>query len=725
MKRNLFVLAIGLLLAAPVAAQQPDLTVQSIMGSREFSGAFVSVRWMDDGDHYTRIERGESGTDLMRVNASSGEETLLVSGAALIPSGADESIGILGYQFSDDGSKLLIFTNSQRVWRQRTKGEYYVWDFGNETLTPVSTAEGWQMFAKFSPDGESVAFVRDNNLFVSDFQAGEERQLTFDGGENIINGTSDWVYEEELGLRDAFRWSPDGRRIAFWRLDQTVIKSFYMIDDTELYPELLPVRYPKAGEQNSEVRIGVVEVESGETAWMDLGPDTDIYIADAGFASSPDEIWMTRLNRHQNRLDLMLADVRSGESRVIMTDEDAAWVDARDPRWIEDGEQFVFRSEREGYAQLYLYQRDGRLIRKVTDGDWDVLSLYGVDEGEGVVYFSGALDGPLVRPLYRIGLDGRGLTRITPEGGSHRINMNPTFTMYVDSYSRAGRPTVQTLHEIDGDQVRVLSSNEELIAKIEAMNLPAPEFITVPGADGVELNAYIIKPADFDPNRQYPLLMNVYGGPGSQTVRDSWGGGNYLWHQMLAQAGYLVASVDNRGTGARGREFKKQTYMKLGELESDDQIAAARHFASLPYVDGDRIGIWGWSYGGYMSLMSIFRGEGAFKAAISVAPVTDWRLYDTIYTERFMRTPQENEEGYDNGAPLSHVGDFEGNLLVVHGTGDDNVHAQNTVQLIEKLEQEGKQFDMRLYPNKTHSIAGGTTRVNLFEYFTEWFMENL
>jgi dipeptidyl-peptidase-4 len=297
--------------------------------------------------------------------------------------------------------------------------------------------------------------------------------------------------------------------------------------------------------------------------------------------------------------------------------------------------------------------------------------------------------------------------------------------MYVDSYSRAGHLTVQTLHEIDGDQIRVLASNEEPIAMIEGLNLPAPEFITVPGADGVELNAYIIKPADFDPAREYPLLMFVYGGPGSQTVRDAWGGGNYLWYQMLARAGYLVASVDNRGTGARGRDFKKQTYMMLGQYESDDQIAAARHFASLPYVDGDRIGIWGWSYGGYMSLMSIFRGQGVFKAAISVAPVTDWRLYDTIYTERFMRTPQENEGGYDKGAPLSYVGDFEGKLLVVHGTGDDNVHAQNTVQLIQKLELEGKQFDMRLYPNKTHSITGGTTRVNLFEYFTEWLMENL
>jgi dipeptidyl-peptidase-4 len=715
----------SLLLAAPALAQAPALTVQNIWGG-SFSSDLVTVSWMADGEHFTRIERGDDGvTDLVRVEARSGIEQVLVSGAGLVPPGAEESIRIERYAFSADGWKLLIFTNSQRVWRRRTKGEYYVLDLQDGTLVSVSDEPGFQMFAKFSPDGRHVGFVREHNLFVADLETLEERQITFDGDENVINGTSDWVYEEELGLRDAFRWSPDGKRIAFWRLDQTVIKPFYMIDETQLYPELLPVRYPKAGEQNSEVRIGVVDLESGETTWVDLGAEKDIYIADMDFAESSDEIWLTRLNRHQNRLDLMLASVETGSSTVIMTDEDEAWVDAGEPMWLDDGRRFLYLSELDGYRHLYLFDRDGSLVRRVTNGEWDVLSVRGVDEERGVVYFSASIDGPLVRPLYRIGLDGRGLQRITPEGGSHGIDFNPVNTMYVDTYSRAGAPPMQTLHEADGRIIRDLAANAELAEKLGSIGIAEPEFMTVPGADGATLNAYIIKPADFDPAKCYPLLMYVYGGPGSQTVRDAWGGNNYLWYQMLGQAGYLVASVDNRGTGSRGREFEKMTYLNLGQLESDDQIAAARHFASLPYVDGDRIGIWGWSYGGYMSLMSLFRGEGVFKAAISVAPVTDWRLYDTIYTERFMRTPQENPEGYDKGAPLTYADQLEGNLLLVHGTGDDNVHAQNTTRLIQKLEQAGKQFDMRLYPNKTHGISGESTRVNLFEYFTEWLKENL
>ncbi|MFQ6046768.1 MAG: S9 family peptidase [Gemmatimonadales bacterium] len=611
------------------------------------------------------------------------------------------------------------------MWRQNTKGEYYVWDQEARSLRPVSSRPGYQMFAKFSPDGRYVGFVRENNIYVTDLATWEERQLTFDGDENVINGTSDWVYEEELGLRDAFRFSPDGERVAFWRFDQTVIRPFYLLNELSLYPELVPVRYPKAGEQNSDVGIGVVEVESGETIWVDLGGEKDIYVADMDFAGSPDEIWLTRLNRHQNRIDLMLADAATGTSRVVFSDRDSAWVDAEEPTWLDGGRHFLWMSEREGYAQLYLYQRDGTLVHKVTEEPWDVLGVFGVDDDEDVVYFTGAGEGPLVRPIYRIGLNGRGLRRISGPGGSHSASFNPTFTMFVDTYSSAGEPPVQTLRNADGREIRVLAANEELREKVTALGLVPPEFMTVPAGGGLELNAYIIKPRDFDPARRYPLLVYVYGGPGSQTVRDSWGSSRYLWHQMLAQEGYLVASVDNRGTGARGREFKKMTYRRLGQLESDDQIAAARYFASLPYVDGDRIGIWGWSYGGYVTLMSLFRGDGVFKAGVSVAPVTDWRLYDTIYTERYMLTPEENPEGYEKGAPLAYVDRLRGNLLVVHGSGDDNVHAQNTTRLVHALEEAGKQFDMRIYPNKTHSIAGRTTRMNLYGYLTEWLRKNL
>ena len=725
----LFPVALAVLLAGSLVAQAtqaPVLTVHSIWGTREFASDLVSPTWTKDGAAYTTIETDSAGhTDLYRVDAVSGRKERLVRGADLVPPGAALPVAIEEYRFSSDGTRLLIFTNSARVWRQSTKGTYYVWDLPARRLIPVSAQPGYQMFAKLSPDGRMAAFVRANNIYVTDLTTGAETAVTADGNDNVINGTSDWVYEEELDLRDAFRWSADGRRIAFWRLDQTAIRPFYLLNADSLYPELVPVRYPKAGMPNSEVKIGIVDLASRQTTWVDLGGDKDIYVAAMDFAGSSNEIWLTRLNRHQNRLDLLLADTQRGASRVIMTDRDSAWVDHNQPRWIDGGKQFLFVSERDGYDQVYLFNRDGSLVRRVTPGGWDVLQVYGVDEKKRVLYCSGAIDGPLRRPLVRIGLDGQSLTRISPEPGSHGIEFDPTFQLYVDTYSRAGIPPVQTLRRADGTLVRTLADNIALAAKVAGLALARPEFTTIKTADGVELNAWIIKPQGFDPSHRYPLLMNVYGGPGSQTVTDSWGGANYLWHQMLARDGYLVASVDNRGTGGRGARFMKMTYLHLGRYESADQIASARWFAAQPYVDPDRIGIWGWSYGGYMSSLSMFRGAGVFKAALAVAPVTDWRLYDTIYTERYMRTPLENPAGYAEGAPLAYADSLKGHFLLVHGTGDDNVHFQNSVRLVERLEAANRQFDMRIYPNKTHSIAGGTTRENLYGLFTSWLKAHL
>ena len=725
----LFPVALAVLLAGSLVAQAtqaPVLTVHSIWGTREFASDLVSPTWTKDGAAYTTIETDSAGhTDLYRVDAVSGRKERLVRGADLVPPGAALPVAIEEYRFSSDGTRLLIFTNSARVWRQSTKGTYYVWDLPARRLIPVSAQPGYQMFAKLSPDGRMAAFVRANNIYVTDLTTGAETAVTADGNDNVINGTSDWVYEEELDLRDAFRWSADGRRIAFWRLDQTAIRPFYLLNADSLYPELVPVRYPKAGMPNSEVKIGIVDLASRQTTWVDLGGDKDIYVAAMDFAGSSNEIWLTRLNRHQNRLDLLLADTQRGASRVIMTDRDSAWVDHNQPRWIDGGKQFLFVSERDGYDQVYLFNRDGSLVRRVTPGGWDVLQVYGVDEKKRVLYCSGAIDGPLRRPLVRIGLDGQSLTRISPEPGSHGIEFDPTFQLYVDTYSRAGIPPVQTLRRADGTLVRTLADNIALAAKVAGLALARPEFTTIKTADGVELNAWIIKPKGFDPSHRYPLLMNVYGGPGSQTVTDSWGGANYLWHQMLARDGYLVASVDNRGTGGRGARFMKMTYLHLGRYESADQIASARWFAAQPYVDPDRIGIWGWSYGGYMSSLSMFRGAGVFKAALAVAPVTDWRFYDTIYTERYMRTPQENPAGYAEGAPLAYADSLKGHFLLVHGTGDDNVHFQNSVRLVERLEAANRQFDMRIYPNKTHAIAGGNTRENLYGLFTAWLEKNL
>jgi len=717
------------LLAGPLAAQgvqAPLLTVHTIWGAGEFASDLVDVAWMKDGKSYTTLDDDASGNaDLYRVDALTGKKDLLVRGAELVPPGARQPVHIEEYSFSADGSKLLIFTNSARVWRLNSKGTFFVWDLAAKRLAPVSEKPGYQMFAKFSPDGRSVGFVRDNNIYVTDLATGAETALTSDGGENVINGTSDWVYEEELDLRDAFRWSPDGKRIAFWRLDQSAIRPFYLVNQDSLYPQLVPVHYPKAGTPNSEVKIGVVEVATRRTVWVDLGADRDIYVAAMDFAASPTEIWLTRLNRHQSRLDLVLADAATGASRVIMSDSDSAWVDAHEPRWINGGRQFLFLSERDGFAQAYLFDRDGTLVRRVTPGGWDVLELYGVDEKAKVLYFTGAIDGPLGRPLLRIGLDGRRLARVSTEPGTHGVAFDPTFGLYVDRYARAGVPPVETMRRADGKLVRSIADNLALARKVDALRLRPPAFLTIPTPDGVELNAWIIKPKDFDPAKRYPLLMFVYGGPGSQTVTDAWGGSQYLWHQMLAQDGYLVASVDNRGTGARGAKFKKMTYLHLGRYESADQIAAARWFARQPFVNPDRIGIWGWSYGGYMTSRTMLLGGSLFKAALAVAPVTDWRFYDTIYTERYMRTPDENVAGYDEGAVLGYADSLKGGFLLVHGTGDDNVHFQNSVRLIERLEAANKQFDMRIYPNKTHAIAGATTRENLYGLFTSWLRKNL
>jgi dipeptidyl-peptidase-4 len=721
--------AIAVLAAGPLRAQggaTPPLTVHTIFGTREFESDLVALAWLPDGASYTAIEPDAAGnTDLYRVDAATGRRELLVRGADLVPPGERVPIPIESYRFSPDGAKLLVFTKSARVWRLRTKGTFYIWDFRRRRLLPVSTRPGYQQFAKFSPDGGRVAFVRDNNLYVTDLATGVETALTTDGGPDVINGTSDWVYEEELDLRDAFRWSPDGRRIAFWRLDQSAIRPFYLVNFDSLYPALVPVRYPKAGTPNSEVRIGVVDLASGRTTWADLGPERDIYVAAMDFAGSPDTIWLTRLNRRQNRLDLVLADTRTGAARVVMSDSDATWVDPHEPLWLDGGRRFLFVSERDGYAQVYLYDRSGTLIRRVTPGGWDVLGLYGVDEARRVLYFTGAVDGPLTRPLLRIGLDGAGLARVSAEPGTHEVEFAPGFRFYVDVYSRFGVPPVETLHRADGAPVRVLADNHVLRDRLAALGLRAPEFLAVPGADGTALHGWIIKPPDFDPARRYPLLMYVYGGPGDQQVVDRWTGERYLWHQMLAQQGLLVACVDGRGTGGRGAAFKKVTYLHLGRYETADQIAAARWFAAQPFVAPDRVGIWGWSYGGYMAARAMFLGAGVFAAALAVAPVTDWRFYDTIYTERYLRTPQENPQGYDESAVLPYADRLQGQFLLVHGTGDDNVHLQNSLRLIDRLEAADKQFDMRLYPNRTHSIAGGNTRENLFGLFTWWLKKTL
>lgn len=727
LRTTLFVGLLTALAAVPSLRAQEELTVERIFASSELAPRGIPVtRWMPDGRRFSYLAPGSGGgTDLVAEDVRTGRRELLVDGSALVPGGERGPIDIEGYEWFPDGDRLLIYTRSVRVWRDNTKGVYFVYDLRSGTLQPVSTAFGYQMFAKHSPDGTRVGFVRDNDMYVTDLATGDERRLTADGSDLIVNGTFDWVYEEELGLQDGWRWSPDGTRIAFWQLDQTPIKTFHLIDDLELYSRPVPLPYPKAGDPNSVARVGVVELATGEITWIDTGDNPDVYLARMDWAASSDEVVIQRLNRRQNRIDVLMADVNTGASRVILTEESDTWVDVdADVRWLEGGREFLWTSERDGFNHVYLYDRDGTVVRRLTPDPWDVTGIAGIDDANRL-YFTGAGEGPLERHFYRVSLRGEPVERVSSGAGTHAVSMAPGGGFYIDTHTRVHQPPVFTLRTGDGAEVRTLEDNAALNAKLDGLGLRGPEFFSFVSPAGVELNGWILKPADFDPARRYPVVMYVYGGPGSQTGQDAWGGTRYLWHQLLAGKGFVVATVDNRGTGARGRDFKNVTYLDLGNHESQDQIAAAGHLASLPWVDPSRIAIWGWSYGGYMTLMSMMRGGDLFAAGISVAPVTSWRFYDTIYTERFMRTPRENPGGYDRGAPLNNVDGLTGDLLLVHGTGDDNVHFQNSVQLVDRLQSAGKQFRFMLYPNKTHSIAGEDTRVHLYTMMTDFLTHRL
>lgn len=710
-------------LPASLAAQQ--LTVESIFASNEFRTQGAGLDFHTDGENVLIFERSDAETDVWLEGIRTGEREQLIEGRLLVPAGATAPILIEDIEFSADRMRALIFTNSERVWRLNTLGEYYVYDFERRTLLPVSASGGKQMFAKLSPDASMVGFVRGNNLFVTDLRTGSEKQLTFDGSDDIINGTSDWVYEEELDLRDAWRWSPDGRTIAYWRFDQSPIQPFYMIDELGgQYSEPISLRYPKAGTENSSVQVRVVDVGTGTVKTI-TEVDGNSYIPRVDWAESSHELVIQRLNRPQNRLEVLLADVRNGELRTLFVETDDAWVDVDDDLiFLDEGRRFLWTSERDGYNHVYLYDRKGSVVRQLTDGAWEVSSVLGADERRGWLYYTSAQPTPMERQLFRVRLDGSRTERLTRESGSHSIAMSPDYSYYVDTWSQAGVPPTTRLFSTDGRLSRVLAENANLAQKLERMQLRPPEFFQFQTSDSVTLNGYIIKPPDFDPNRSYAALLYVYGGPGSQTVTDAWGGSRYLWHQLLAERGILVVSVDNRGTGARGRDFKKITYLNLGEYETRDQAEAARYLGTLPYVDASRIGIWGWSYGGYMTALSMMNSD-RFAAGVAVAPVSDWKLYDTIYTERFMRTPAANPDGYRASSAVEKAGQLNGDLLVVHGTGDDNVHFQNTTQLINALQAENEQFDLMIYPNRTHSISGGNTTVHLFSKITSWLLENL
>ncbi len=749
-------LAAALLCAPSLLAQAPlataPLTVERIFRSREFAAQGLPfVQWMKDGRSYLSVKNDIGGTSLVKVDAVTGAETVLVP-AGVLKDSTGAPLDVEDVTLSADETKALIFHSSVRVWRTNTRGVYHVVDFASKVLTPlVSTmttvtthppvgpsflatglASGasdpnLQMFAKFSPDGNAVAYGRGNDLWVKDLRTGVESRLTTDGSDDIINGTTDWVYEEELGLRDAFRWSPDSKRLAFWRFDQSAVPAYPIVDDLGNYPRVSTLRYPKAGEANSRVTIHVIGADGSNRHALDVGPDTGQYITRLEWLDA-DSISVSRMPRRQTQLDVMLVNATSGSGRVIVTERDSAYVspEGEPVVWLADHQRFLLRSDRSGWQQYYLYRRDGRLVTRVTRDSMDVLDLLAVDEKAGAAYVQVASPTATQQQMMRVTLDGRKAERLTANTGSHAMLVSPSAAYMFDAWSRLGVPPVVSLVALPTmRKVRELTDNAAVRARLVSTNVQPPQLFTVPMPDGTRLDAYRILPPAFDSTKKYPVLMHAYGGPAAPQVIDQWGGARYVWHTMLAQQGYVVVVVDNRGAAFRGRAFRKVTQLHLGLQETQDQLDAAKWLGRQPWVDASRIGFWGWSFGGYLATMVAARGGDLFKAVIAVAPVTDWRLYDSIYTERFMWTPQDNAVGYQDTAPQNAVAGIRARFLLVHGTGDDNVHPQNSVQLIERMVRANRPMQQLFYPNRTHSISGGNTSVHLYESLTRFLRENL
>jgi len=719
-------------------SQNEELTLEDIYKKGTFRAErFQSVRWMKDNKGYSALERNTSvgARDLVRYDAKTGERTVLISAERLIPVGATEPLSIYDYQWSADDSKMLIFTNTKRVWRYHTKGDYWVLDIKSGDLTQIGqgkTASELQ-FAKFSPQADRVAYVYELNLYVDDLATGKTTQLTSDGGDNIINGTFDWVYEEELSCRDGFRWSPDGSTIAYWQSDTEGTGTFYMINNIDsIYSQPIPLPYPKVGTTNSAVKVGVVSAKGGPTRWFDVpGDPRNNYLARMDFIPNSNEVMIQQLNRLQNTNTVWVGDVSSMKLTNILTDKDDAFLDIHDNiKWLKNEKYFTWTSEKDGWLHLYRVSRDGNEMRLITKGEFDVVRVNCIDTEDGYVYYIASPDDPTQRYLYRSRLDGKGQPeRMSPESqaGQHSYYISDNADWAVHTFQNAQTPPFISLVDLSTHKTqRVLVDNKELKAKYEDMQFNPKEFYTIDIGE-VELYSWMIKPKDFDPKKKYPVIFYVYGEPAGSTVQDSWSGGA-LWEQYLAQQGYIVISVDNRGTRMpRGRNWRKSIYGQIGIIASQDQEAAAKKIIEMySFVDPERIGVWGWSGGGSMTLNCLFRSPDIYSTGISVAPVSDQRLYDTIYQERYMGLPQDNSEGYFNGSPINFSQNLRGNLLLVHGTADDNVHYQSMEMLTNKLVKEGKMFDMMSYPMRSHGIyERDNTSLHLRQTMTKYWLEHL
>ena len=716
--KKLLTLLLAILIITPTFAQKRDITLDDLWQNYTFYPSYIGgFNSMNDGEHYSTMEKTEKGQEIIKHQFKDGKKVRTLF------SSADFDIQrINNYTFSDDEKQLLLSTETEKIYRHSSKSAYYIYNIFTDKLKKLTDDK--VMYATFSPNGEKVAYVFDNNLYIKNIRSEKITQVTTDGKKNhIINGASDWVYEEEFALVRSFEWSKDGDYLAYYKFDESNVKEFSMdLFKGGLYPTQEVFKYPKAGEDNSVVKIYTYNVKEAQSTFIYTEKDYE-YFPRIKWTNSPGKLVILAMNRHQNELDFIVANANDGSNKILFTEKDKYYIDVNDNLTFLPEDNFIWTSEKDGFNHVYLKDFEGGEIQ-ITKGDWEVTSFHGVDSDKMEIYYTSTEDGSINRSLFVQNLDTDEKRKLSTNLGTNSASFSNGLKYYMNSISTANSAPKFTLHKADGTQLKVLEDNAEFETKMEDFNLSEKEFFTIKTEDA-ELNAWMIKPPDFDKNKEYPLYMFLYGGPGSQQVTNSFGWTNYYWYQMLAQKGYIVACVDNRGTGGKGAEFKKMTYKELGKYETIDQINAAKYFGSLSYINANRIGIQGWSYGGYMSSLAITKGADIFSLAIAVAPVTNWRYYDNIYTERYMQTPQENASGYDENSPINHVDKLKGHYLLVHGSADDNVHVQNTMEMISALVKANKQFDLFIYPDKNHGIYGGNTRYHLYKKMTDFILDNL
>nr|WP_315182884.1 S9 family peptidase [uncultured Flavobacterium sp.] len=723
MKLNTFT-ALFLLLCLTVTGQQ-KITIEQIYNGTFRAQGMDELQSMKNTNQYTVLnpDRVSRSMQIDLYDFATLKKTATLIDTKNFPALSD---GIDSYTFSSDEKLILIANNSNQIFRHSFTADYYLYTIENKQLTKLFDFQVQE--PTFSPDGKKIAYAKENNLFVYDLATKQSTPVTTDGKKNsIINGITDWVYEEEFAFVKAFDWSADSKKLAYIRFDESEVPEFSMsIFQKELYPTVETFKYPKAGEKNSAVSLHIYDVNAATVKTVNLGNYNDFYIARMKWTNDTNVLSAQVLNRHQDNLDLLFIDGNSGAAKVVLNEKDKAYVDVTDNLTFLKNNSFIWTSEKDGFNHIYWYDKNGKLKNQVTKGKWEVTSYYGFDEKTNTIFYQSVENGSVNRAIYSINLNGKNKLLLSKNTGTNDATFSPNFEFYINTFSTANQPTTYTLNAVKtGKQLQVIEDNQALASKLKDFNLPSKEFFVLKTEKGNELNAWIIKPKDFDASKKYPVFMYQYSGPGSQQVNNEWNSADDYWFMMLAQQGYIVACVDGRGTGFKGADFKKVTQKELGKYEVEDQIDAAKVIGNYPYVDKSRIGIWGWSYGGFMASNCILKGADVFKMAIAVAPVTNWRFYDSVYTERYMQTPQENASGYDENSPINHVDKLKGKFLLIHGSGDDNVHVQNSMQMMEALIQANKQFDSQIYPDKNHGIYGGKTRVQLYTKMTNFIKENL